>query len=1105
MDEATQPSTQPYTDPRRRGLNNSGLHDEDVADIICILHPATVFANNAVSATARCNPQHVLLKDELEYDYPDIALTQSDIALRLSSTVKDLSVGFCFGRHPTRCDIQLWPDDSEKRISNTHFRIYVTDDGILMLEDMSTNGTLVDDCLVRRGGKRGAPIRRMLNPGSIISVILGNPTMGVKFIVRIPSRDGFHRQYMDNLSQYLERVREVTKGPQDQTKRNHSGFLVSQQAGQAHGMYWNGGSVYNVTGQIGKGAFATVYKLATKDDGVVFACKELDKRRLIKNNSDQKVDNEMQIMRDLRHPNIVEFRDYYEHDKRWIYIIMEYVPCGELSTFLNQQKKISEELVKSITRQILHALQYLHRLKITHRDIKPDNILISSFDPLHVKLSDFGLSKVVQEETFMKTFCGTLLYCAPEVYPDYDNYKRGEARKRRRLRDPAPRTSPYNQSVDMWSLGAVLFHILSGIPPFTGRGDDRGAQMLCTIMTTHPDLDILRSAGISADGIDFVSKLLNRDPSSRPKERECFRHPWIAHHPDIFDYMELDGPDVDEIEPVLDVVDEEDEGEELDASQLRLNSDAISAAEEEQNEDSTPQDHGQIKRQRIGGGEYKEPHQEVAMSQAPAVIKYPSLPNVSSFDLNHSVRSTQLTPRPPLFGEITSRALESSGALGKAGAAFDAEIPEFQYQHESASSHDSFPSYNGREESPESWWALAAGEGRHRGLELPHTVAIRPRAPAPSLMGADSLVGHLRMESPGSAQSPVSTAPNTTTPEPREGSVSRDPEPNAAEDPPQQQQEHEFDDPANLPPVSASASGRSHSSAGNEKQNRNGIATYTHPGTGYELNDSVEQRLLAELAATIDERTGEEIIYADDDDAYPLSPASETPTTHLPPPPAIPRSSPITETFLKPPPLLGKLTPLPGSILDTPIRLESRLTSWGRGTAATLRSPDPMDTRIPMYALELTFWAPSIESRIAEGEPWLHVPGIMTILSTKASKCIFVNDVALHKVSPPPSSVSAGTEVTARLFGKLYTGDIITVYRNRDRGEFLKFKCEFYHGESRAERPESEAGFVIQRTNAVKGQEVGGGGGKGMVKTIQGVTEEVGTGAEAATTTMAEE
>jgi hypothetical protein len=159
----------------------------------------------------------------------------------------------------------------------------------------------------------------MLEHGSIIHVVANDSTSGIKFIVRFPSRDGYQAQYMQNLFQYCCRVQEMSKKPGDadflnlgvragnMQRRDTAGFIIPQQVGNSHGMHWNGGSIYNVTGQIGKGAFATVYKLATKNDGALFAAKELDKRRLMKNNIlDHKWDNEMKIMKGLRHVSLGE-------------------------------------------------------------------------------------------------------------------------------------------------------------------------------------------------------------------------------------------------------------------------------------------------------------------------------------------------------------------------------------------------------------------------------------------------------------------------------------------------------------------------------------------------------------------------------------------------------------------------------------------------------------------------------------------------------------------------------------------------------------------------------------------------------------------------------
>ncbi|KAJ5233103.1 hypothetical protein N7468_006059 [Penicillium chermesinum] len=942
--EATQESTQPCADPRRMGLNNSGLQDQDLADIICILHPTSHSAHDAVAATASTGSQHILQRDTLDYEASETAAI--DVAL----------LGFNFGRNQARCDVLLAANEEAKRVSNCHFRIHLTGDGIIMLQDTSTNGTIVDNCRLRKTQKDNS---RMLTNGSVIQVVTGNHGSDeVRFVVRIPSREGFVMQYTQNLYivsnkplQLLVR-RKTDKPPQP---------VLPWSVANAYGMHWTGGSVYNVTGQIGKGAFATVYKLATKQHGAIYAAKELDKRRFMKNGIlDQKVDNEMKIMRDLRHPNIVQYIDHHEHE-RWIYIIMEYVPGGELSTYLHSHGKIPEHMVRTITRQLLRALHYLHKRRITHRDIKPDNILISSLDPLRVKLSDFGLSKVTQEETFLKTFCGTLLYCAPEA-------------------------------VDMWSLGAVLYHILSGVPPFSGRAEDRGVAMLRSIMTTEVDFDILRREGVSEDGIDFVANLLERDPFARPTEKDCFKHPWIVDVADVDEYEDDDL--LAEPREGLSVIGEDVE-EELDASQLSLHDNYTYQA----GPDDSSSNEALAKRPRI--------------DYLPADIHYPSLPQIESFQ-DGQVYAERQAQQARLFGEVAPSALRSSHALGNAqewdGDGFDAE--NFASSGESMSDEYSV-----------------------------HSIVSLPEHPfggtAPSLMGAENLVGRLNMNSSHPLLHPQSGPVNdisTRQTSPGEQKKPMSPSSSSAEEYPPTTSGAQEETPK-APKVCArrvemelpeTASERS-SSASASGQNPAPFPART-----------LAAEFDPELATTLDAQTGQAIL-----DQVRVTEAEPSDIVL-----AIP-------SLPNPPKVLGRLKSLPGSALDLNIRLEGRMTSWGRGPQATIRYEDVNETRIPAYALEITFWAPGLTVKIAEGQDWMQVPGVMAVLSTKTRKCIWVNGTELRR----GSTTASGREEFN--FGKLYTGDIITVFKGKTGS--LHLRCEFFHGESANPRPAHEAGFHVRR------------------------------------------
>jgi hypothetical protein len=157
--------------------------------------------------------------------------------------------------------------------------------------------------------------------------------------------------------------------------------------------------------------------------------------------------------------------------------------------------------------------------------------------------------------------------------------------------------------------------------------------------------------------------------------------------------------------------------------------------------------------------------------------------------------------------------------------------------------------------------------------------------------------------------------------------------------------------------------------------------------------------------------------------------------------------------FAKPRRILGKVTSLPGSIVDVSFRLENRMTSWGRGPAASVRYPESKDTRIPAYGLEVTFWKPNIEQMIQANEDWLQVPDVQTIISTKTRNYIYVNGVKLRSTTP---------ERDGFYFGKLYSGDIVTIYQQKD--QYLKLKVEIFHGLHAKERPEEEKPFVIETT-----------------------------------------
>ena len=241
-EEATQPSTQPRFDPRRHG-DTSMVSLDDEADVVCILHPTTPAAYRAAEMIAKYCPQHILqnqgLSRNLDYDeVEDIPTTRSndpddehytectqmagkhqaeipefssrDIALRFSSTVHNVCLGWSFGRTPARCDLPIVGVNETLKISNMHFRIYLNQSGVLMLEDTSTNGTWVDKVhLQTRNMPAGKLPRRTIQAGSIIEILLSSPDSCMRFVISVPPRDRAEAKYNQRLREYLAQVKQL--------------------------------------------------------------------------------------------------------------------------------------------------------------------------------------------------------------------------------------------------------------------------------------------------------------------------------------------------------------------------------------------------------------------------------------------------------------------------------------------------------------------------------------------------------------------------------------------------------------------------------------------------------------------------------------------------------------------------------------------------------------------------------------------------------------------------------------------------------------------------------------------------------------------------------
>jgi len=235
---------------------------------------------------------------------------------------------------------------------------------------------------------------------------------------------------------------------------------------------------------IGKGSFGEVYLAKFKNNSHLYAMKILDKKTIISYNQEEHTKAERDLMVKVDCPFIVDIKFAFQ-DKQNLYLLTEFMQGGELFFHLYREKRFTDDKARFYAIEIILAIEFLHKKKMMYRDLKPENVLIDKKG--HIKITDFGLSKILskeKEKTY--TICGTPQYLAPEILA-------GEG---------------YDDAVDWWSLGCILYKMLIGVDPFHFSRD----ESLCAEMF---EVDIFIPDYITKQAKDLIKKLLVTNPKKR--------------------------------------------------------------------------------------------------------------------------------------------------------------------------------------------------------------------------------------------------------------------------------------------------------------------------------------------------------------------------------------------------------------------------------------------------------------------------------------------------------------------------------------------------------------------------------------------------------------
>jgi len=433
---------------------------------------------------------------------PAVQFAEPELHLRFDGETSP-SLDWRFGYEDT-CEVKLGMKtvirDCKKMISHIPFRIFFNfRSGILVLRNESKYGTTLLGPSIGENGKKilMGNKTQALHPAEVTTVkvadlelLLYYPTLSrVQKIQHEANWRVFVQNYKDTVPELGQLALSSSASTRPPTHR----------AG-----YRNG---YTMLEEIGNGNYGTVRRAVEYQSGAVYAVKEF-----FKNKAEAHSLSEIATLRKLTHvrtdwivhwvrvnglqPHIVKFVDMIA-DGEGLALVMEFMPYGNLKD-QHLWKKLSLQDTKTIIRQVLEGIEYLHGNHIVHRDMKPENILLKTVDPLFAVVTDFGLAA---RDGFLATECGTKKYAAPEIYK-----------------------GSYNRSIDIWSIGATAFDIAEGLPndPDRYSAKDWAVELQCMVT---------EAANQNYDPFfELLKDMLDIDPNTRPSAKACLADRRLSEH-----------------------------------------------------------------------------------------------------------------------------------------------------------------------------------------------------------------------------------------------------------------------------------------------------------------------------------------------------------------------------------------------------------------------------------------------------------------------------------------------------------------------------------------------------------------------------------------------